>query len=106
MFDRLELQMFDVCRDNMTTIYKIAFPRLSPGLQQTVLNVFTSPRKPAEKTAGAEFYKLSVEMEDGTRYGAEYNEDAAQAQDLDMIDQIIREIEKCHEEDQQNANAQ
>lgn len=99
MFSRVELQVHEDGPSREATLYRVDFARLSPGLQQQVAHLFTQPRTPAQPTAGAEFYKLTVTTDDDQRFAAEYNEDSAHPQSLELIDDLQREILACAEAD-------
>lgn len=79
--------------------YRIAFDRLSASLQAKVMTVFTNPRKPAKRTSGCDFYKLSVTTEDDAKLAAEYDEDSAHPNTLDMLDMLMEEVRACAAQD-------
>jgi hypothetical protein len=102
MFQDLKLEVRDDGADKEATIYRIRFSRLTPRTQNKVAMLFSSPRKPASPTAGAAYYKLSVDTEE-TTYSAEYNEDTAFSTNLDLMDTLIDEIRKCVDEERESS---
>ena len=102
MFARIELQVReDVAEAVVATVYKVAFNRLTPSLQEKVITVFTKPRQAASPSKGSEYYALTVIKEDGGRLGAEYNEDDAHPTALDMLDHLKSEIQACARADKE-----